>query len=164
MPKPIMNVADISLDPTPPTFAPTGPAVERFEARTTNGKSDHTGCATSHCPSKLKAPESIASSAITADAAPSASATINPFEFSHTKLANLWPVSKCQYQRSFLHESLRSHLRVKKWNVARIFWKTRQYPVEVGQGGAHLYAIYTHLKLSDRPFVGACPALQHGDG
>src|ERR1700691_5797490 len=34
MPKPIMNVADISLDPTPPTFAPTGPAVERFEART----------------------------------------------------------------------------------------------------------------------------------
>jgi hypothetical protein len=27
MPKPIMNVADVSLDPTPPTFAPTGPAV-----------------------------------------------------------------------------------------------------------------------------------------
>ena len=34
MPKPIMNVADVSLDPTPSTFAPPGPAAERFEART----------------------------------------------------------------------------------------------------------------------------------
>ena len=34
MPRPIMNVADVSLDPTPPTFAPTGPAAERFEAKT----------------------------------------------------------------------------------------------------------------------------------
>jgi hypothetical protein len=33
IPKQIMNVADVSLDATPPTFAPTGPAVERFEAR-----------------------------------------------------------------------------------------------------------------------------------
>jgi uncharacterized cupin superfamily protein len=32
--KPIINVADVSLDPTPPTFAPTGPAAERFEAKT----------------------------------------------------------------------------------------------------------------------------------
>ena len=34
MPKPIVNVADISLDPTAPAFAPTGPAAERFESRT----------------------------------------------------------------------------------------------------------------------------------
>jgi uncharacterized cupin superfamily protein len=34
MPKPIMNVADVSLDATLPTFAPTGSAAERFEART----------------------------------------------------------------------------------------------------------------------------------
>jgi hypothetical protein len=34
MPRPIMNVADVSLDATSPTFAPTGPAAERFEART----------------------------------------------------------------------------------------------------------------------------------
>ena len=34
MPNPIMNVADVSLDATPSTFAPTGPAAERFEART----------------------------------------------------------------------------------------------------------------------------------
>lgn len=34
MPKPIMNVADVSLDPTPPRFAPTGPAAEHFEAKT----------------------------------------------------------------------------------------------------------------------------------
>jgi uncharacterized cupin superfamily protein len=32
--KPIVNVADVSLDPTPPEFAPTGPAAERFEAKT----------------------------------------------------------------------------------------------------------------------------------
>jgi uncharacterized cupin superfamily protein len=32
--KPIINVADVSLDPTPPKFAPTGPAAERFEAKT----------------------------------------------------------------------------------------------------------------------------------
>ena len=31
--KPIINVADVSLGPTPPMFAPTGPAAERFEAR-----------------------------------------------------------------------------------------------------------------------------------
>src|SRR3569832_1321943 len=34
MPRPIMNVADVSLDPTPPTFAPTRPATERNEAKT----------------------------------------------------------------------------------------------------------------------------------
>jgi uncharacterized cupin superfamily protein len=34
VPKPIMNVADVSLDPAPPAFAPTGPAAERFEAKT----------------------------------------------------------------------------------------------------------------------------------
>ena len=34
MPKPIINVADVSLDATPPAFAATGPAAERFEART----------------------------------------------------------------------------------------------------------------------------------
>jgi uncharacterized cupin superfamily protein len=34
MPKPIMNVADVSLDSMPPQFAPTGPAAERFEAKT----------------------------------------------------------------------------------------------------------------------------------
>jgi hypothetical protein len=32
--KPIVNVADVSLDPTPPEFAPTGPAAERFKAKT----------------------------------------------------------------------------------------------------------------------------------
>jgi uncharacterized cupin superfamily protein len=32
--KPIINIADVSLDPTPPKFAPTGPAAERFEAKT----------------------------------------------------------------------------------------------------------------------------------
>jgi uncharacterized cupin superfamily protein len=32
--KPLMNIADVSLDPTPPPFAPTGPAAERFEAKT----------------------------------------------------------------------------------------------------------------------------------
>jgi len=32
--KPIMNVADVSLDPTPPMFAPNGPAAERFWAKT----------------------------------------------------------------------------------------------------------------------------------
>jgi uncharacterized cupin superfamily protein len=32
--KPIINVADVSLDPTPRKFAPTGPAAERFEAKT----------------------------------------------------------------------------------------------------------------------------------
>lgn len=34
MPKPIINVSDVSLDPTPPKFAPTGPAAERFESKT----------------------------------------------------------------------------------------------------------------------------------
>ena len=34
MPKPIINVADVSLDPTPPAFAPTGSAAARFEAKT----------------------------------------------------------------------------------------------------------------------------------
>jgi uncharacterized cupin superfamily protein len=32
--KPIINIADVSLHPTPPEFAPTGPAAERFEAKT----------------------------------------------------------------------------------------------------------------------------------
>jgi uncharacterized cupin superfamily protein len=32
--KPIINVADVSLAPTAPEFAPTGPAAERFEAKT----------------------------------------------------------------------------------------------------------------------------------
>lgn len=32
--KPILNVAEVPLDPTPPELAPTGPAAERFEART----------------------------------------------------------------------------------------------------------------------------------
>jgi uncharacterized cupin superfamily protein len=32
--KPIINVADVSLDPTPPESAPTGPAAGRFEAKT----------------------------------------------------------------------------------------------------------------------------------
>lgn len=32
--KPILNVADVLLAPTPPAFAPTGPAAERFEAKT----------------------------------------------------------------------------------------------------------------------------------
>ena len=34
MPRPILNVADVTLDPSPPMFAPTGPAAERFEAKT----------------------------------------------------------------------------------------------------------------------------------
>jgi uncharacterized cupin superfamily protein len=34
MPKPIMNVADVSLDPLPSAFAPTGSAAASFEART----------------------------------------------------------------------------------------------------------------------------------
>lgn len=34
MPKPIINVSDVSLDPTPPKFAPTGRAAERFESKT----------------------------------------------------------------------------------------------------------------------------------
>lgn len=34
MVKPIMNVEDVALDPTPPEFAPTGSAADRFEART----------------------------------------------------------------------------------------------------------------------------------
>ena len=33
MPKPIMNIADVSLDPTSPEWAPTGPAAELFEAK-----------------------------------------------------------------------------------------------------------------------------------
>jgi uncharacterized cupin superfamily protein len=33
-PAPIVNVADVSLDPTSPGWAPTGSAAERFEART----------------------------------------------------------------------------------------------------------------------------------
>lgn len=32
--KPIMNVADVSLDPASPDWAPTGPAAGRFEAKT----------------------------------------------------------------------------------------------------------------------------------
>jgi len=32
--KPIINVADVSFDPTPPMFAPSGPVAERFEAKT----------------------------------------------------------------------------------------------------------------------------------
>jgi uncharacterized cupin superfamily protein len=32
--KPIINVADVPLEPTPPAFAPTGTAAERFEAKT----------------------------------------------------------------------------------------------------------------------------------
>jgi uncharacterized cupin superfamily protein len=32
--KPILNVADVSFEPTPPEFAPTGPAAERFESKT----------------------------------------------------------------------------------------------------------------------------------
>jgi len=32
--KPIINVADVSLDPTPSAFAPTGSAAARFEAKT----------------------------------------------------------------------------------------------------------------------------------
>jgi hypothetical protein len=34
MPKPIINVADVTLEPTSPMWAPTGPAAERFEAKT----------------------------------------------------------------------------------------------------------------------------------
>jgi uncharacterized cupin superfamily protein len=33
-PKPIVNLADITLDPPPPMFTPTGCAAERFEAKT----------------------------------------------------------------------------------------------------------------------------------
>lgn len=33
MAKPIINIADIELNPRPPAFAATGPAVERFDAR-----------------------------------------------------------------------------------------------------------------------------------
>ncbi len=33
-PKPIVNLADITLDPPPPMFTPTGSAAERFEAKT----------------------------------------------------------------------------------------------------------------------------------
>src|ERR1700723_4670075 len=33
MPKPIINVADVSLEPTPSAFAPTGSAAARFEAK-----------------------------------------------------------------------------------------------------------------------------------
>jgi len=32
--KPIINVADVTLDPTSPMFAPTGSVAERFEAKT----------------------------------------------------------------------------------------------------------------------------------
>jgi uncharacterized cupin superfamily protein len=34
MPKPIINVAEVTLEGTSPLFAPTGPAAERFEAKT----------------------------------------------------------------------------------------------------------------------------------
>lgn len=34
MTKPIINVADLTFHPPPPTFAPTGPAAGRFEAKT----------------------------------------------------------------------------------------------------------------------------------
>jgi uncharacterized cupin superfamily protein len=33
MPKPIINVADVTLDPTSPMFAPTGSTAERFDAK-----------------------------------------------------------------------------------------------------------------------------------
>ena len=33
MPKPIINLADVELQPRPPQFAPTGPAAERFDVR-----------------------------------------------------------------------------------------------------------------------------------
>lgn len=33
MPAPILNIADISLEPRPAAFAPTGPAAARFDAR-----------------------------------------------------------------------------------------------------------------------------------
>jgi len=33
MPKPIMNIADVVLEPRPAVFAPTGEAAERFEAK-----------------------------------------------------------------------------------------------------------------------------------
>jgi uncharacterized cupin superfamily protein len=33
MPKPIVNIADVELEPRPSTFAPTGPAAERFDAK-----------------------------------------------------------------------------------------------------------------------------------
>lgn len=33
MPKPIINIADVAVEPTPPSFAPTGPAAERFGAK-----------------------------------------------------------------------------------------------------------------------------------
>lgn len=34
MPRPIVNVADVPLDPAPAEYAPTGPAAERFAAKT----------------------------------------------------------------------------------------------------------------------------------
>jgi uncharacterized cupin superfamily protein len=34
MPGPIINIADVPLDPTPAEYAPTGPAAERFAAKT----------------------------------------------------------------------------------------------------------------------------------
>jgi uncharacterized cupin superfamily protein len=33
MPKPIINIADVELEPRPPGFAPSGPAAERFDAK-----------------------------------------------------------------------------------------------------------------------------------
>lgn len=33
MSKPVVNLADVELLPSPPAFAPTGPAAERYEAR-----------------------------------------------------------------------------------------------------------------------------------
>lgn len=33
MTKPIVNIADIALEPRPPAFAPTGAAAERYEAK-----------------------------------------------------------------------------------------------------------------------------------
>ena len=33
MPKPILNIADVKLQPRPAAFAATGPAAERFDAR-----------------------------------------------------------------------------------------------------------------------------------
>lgn len=33
MPTPILNIAELTLDPRPPAFAPSGPAAERYDAR-----------------------------------------------------------------------------------------------------------------------------------
>lgn len=33
MPKPIINIADVEIEPRPSAFAPSGPAAERFDAK-----------------------------------------------------------------------------------------------------------------------------------